>query len=369
MTLVPRLLVVDDNPVVVQWVESALAGRYSVTGAAGNDDIAGIARRIGAAAILVAPDAPALAAGTGGMRRAVPGVRIILFADLPTVHLADDTERLGADGYLKRAGDGDAFGAGLDSILNRKASSANARPPKPSATAEPATDSALGKRAVVIADSSTGLGSEPVFAQQAFQVRRAGSGGQAAAMLRTGSACLLVVGPSLEDMRVDDLVNEVRADPNLRRTSILFVGEQTDAPAAAAATGAGANVALLRPLGEGELIDAVTRLTNVAPRRTTRLLVRLQVETAADDFRVGFTRDVSSSGMLLEADGGLAVGSRVRLSFFVPGKSTEVSAEGEVVRVHDLNAARTVVGVRFITIGTEDRGSLGAFVAAKSQNM
>jgi CheY-like chemotaxis protein len=225
---------------------------------------------------------------------------------------------------------------------------------------------ATSRKTIVVARGGASLPGESIFARREFLVRRAGSGAQACAMLRTGTACLLVVGPSLEDTGVDQLVAEVRADPALRRTSILFVGDTADAPTAAAATGAGANVALLRPFDERELVHAVARLANVAPRRTTRLLVRLRVGIRADDFRVGFTRNVSSSGMLLEADSGLDVGSLLGLRFFVPGKTEEVSADGEVVRLHGLTGVRSVVGVHFVTIGSDDRTLIRTFVAARA---
>ena len=173
----------------------------------------------------------------------------------------------------------------------------------------------------------------------------------------------MVVGPDLPDSTMTNLCRELRADSAHRTASILFIGGPEDQARADLAREAGANEALLRPLDEMSLFQTVGRLANVAARRRARLLVRVELEVQhRSGFCVGFTHNISASGMLLEADRALELGQQLTLRFFVPGLEEEVAVTAEVVRVQRQSGGVSVVGVQFDNLGARFGEAIETFV-------
>lgn len=77
------------------------------------------------------------------------------------------------------------------------------------------------------------------------------------------------------------------------------------------------------------------------------------------EFRKCFTKDISASGLLLETDELLPVGSEVKLLFTLPGLGKEITAWGRIVHVEELDFnARYRIGLSFQKLEGIDEGEI-----------
>ena len=75
-------------------------------------------------------------------------------------------------------------------------------------------------------------------------------------------------------------------------------------------------------------------LVNIAVRKQTTLLAHVDLEKdghVVESF-VARVVNLSTSGLLVEADIALAIGQAVRVKFFVPGSSLQISARAAITR-------------------------------------
>lgn len=102
-------------------------------------------------------------------------------------------------------------------------------------------------------------------------------------------------------------------------------------------------------------------------RRATRLPVAIPIELRHDrGFSLYATSDLSEGGAFFPRSIPHPVGSRLSLTFRLPGEEQSVSCEGEVVNVPDQH--RLGMGVRFIGLSGEDARRLAAFTQRGAAN-
>ncbi len=109
----------------------------------------------------------------------------------------------------------------------------------------------------------------------------------------------------------------LRSIPRWRATSIMVVVPSGSTHLEECLV-SGINDFLLAPFPDGELLDKVRRLTEVAVRREVNTMLRVH-EVRAEGMTVhGKTLNVSVNGLLAEVDGELNVGRVVDVEFFLP---------------------------------------------------
>lgn len=109
------------------------------------------------------------------------------------------------------------------------------------------------------------------------------------------------------------------------------------------------------------------RRMNDAPvierRKAVRLPVAIPIELRHErGFSLYATSDLSEGGAFFPRSIPHPVGSRLSLTFRLPGEEQAVSCEGEVVNVPDQH--RLGMGVRFIGLSSEDASRLAQFTHA-----
>lgn len=96
-------------------------------------------------------------------------------------------------------------------------------------------------------------------------------------------------------------------------------------------------------------------------RRAFRARVSIAVEIREqNDFTLHSTRDVSVGGLYFDRAIPHRVGSRVQLSFRLPGDPLNIRCDGEVVNVPDTGGYG--MGVRFSDLAPADQQRLEAFI-------
>jgi CheY-like chemotaxis protein len=183
-------------------------------------------------------------------------------------------------------------------------------------------------------------------------------------------ARLVVLGPRLPDLELNEAIRRIRSSPATRRVSILVLVPAADPPGVeAAAIEAGANAALRRPLERGVLESWIAKLLAVPRRIETRIPVQGQVvgtrRPAAVHF-CGLTRNVSLNGMLLASPVKLGFTPDLDLEFSVTGVSHLLRALGRVVReAPEVGWPYLGYGVEFLFIPPESQEVLGALVGRR----
>ncbi len=117
-------------------------------------------------------------------------------------------------------------------------------------------------------------------------------------------ASLVVLGPRLPDVPIEEVIRRIREGPAGQRASILALVPVSDPVGMEGAVlGAGANAALRRPLDHFVLESWVAKLLDVPRRVLARIPVHVQVvgsrKSAPGEHFYGLSRNLSVHGMLL----------------------------------------------------------------------
>jgi CheY-like chemotaxis protein len=130
----------------------------------------------------------------------------------------------------------------------------------------------------------------------------------------------------------------------------------------------GINDFLLAPYPEGEILDKVRRLTEVAARREVNTMLRVHEVRDAGVTVHGKTLNVSVNGLLVEVGGELNVGRVVDVEFFLPDDPDSVKSRGQVARrAYEASLFHPVFGLRFLELSARDRDRIGNYVASRDR--
>ena len=189
-----------------------------------------------------------------------------------------------------------------------------------------------------------------------FTLFEANSGIQALEIHRQERMDLIIMNLQTPGMDGEQLTRTIRAERTRRTVSILLFVDKSSPGLRERCLAAGANDFVSKPFKDGDLLVRVRSLMNVVVRKQTALLAHVTAEDAEADAKPFVARivNVSTTGLLLEANKLLATGRRVRVKFLVPGSTEEISARATVVRRAD--AGSTVRwGVRFTALDDSAR--------------
>lgn len=196
-----------------------------------------------------------------------------------------------------------------------------------------------------------------------IQLLTALSGQEAINIHRKEKVDLILCDMYMPGMNGDEVCRAIRSDEDLKNVSIIMV--TTSAKDIDTCMAAGANDSILKPINPTELLKKVGKYVNIAMRRDIRILARIGVEgvkgVGSESF-LGNTVNISSSGVLIETSHVFTIGENVSCSFFLPGNSTPINAEGDVVRrANASQAGMNYYGIRFIDIKEEDKLAIESY--------
>ena len=166
-----------------------------------------------------------------------------------------------------------------------------------------------------------------------------------------------------------ELIYRLRCDPDARRTGIVVLGRPGCQTKPEEFRAAGANTVLTVPV-EPVLWDSrLAELLDVPPRREARIPVMLQLwasPVAEPAGLEGLAINISVHGMLIETTEPLSVGTRLDLSFRLPGDTVPLSVVGLIVRRAGLVDGRHRFGVKHVVLAGNSRERIAEFVASSS---
>jgi CheY-like chemotaxis protein len=223
----------------------------------------------------------------------------------------------------------------------------------------------LAKKVLIVDDTPSGLALlRDMMTQPHLVVFEANSGRQALEIHRRECVDLIIMDLQMPGMDGEQVTRTIRADRAMRDVSILLFADPRPG-LRERCLASGANDFVPKPFKNTELTARVGSLINVAVRRQTALLAHVNLEDdgpAVEPF-VARIVNVSTSGLLLEADVPLASGRIVCVKFFVPGATAQISATGMVARRADAGGA-VRWGVRFTALDHSARRIIRDYIGA-----
>jgi len=175
---------------------------------------------------------------------------------------------------------------------------------------------------------------------------------------------LVILGGAPRD-HVIDLLRRFRTDGITRKMSLAVMRQSATVAEVEALRRAGATVVftgeVLPYLWDAWLED----LLEVPRRRVVRVPLRLDVWSrfdAAAEPRLGTIVDIGAKGMLLEAAEPIEVGTKLDLSFRLPGDPTDLRVVAQVIRQESGEDGQSRAGVEFVIVREVVRERIRAFV-------
>lgn len=190
--------------------------------------------------------------------------------------------------------------------------------------------------------------------------------------LVSGGFSLLIVGPRVPDIPLEELLRRIRSSPATRAVSILALLPANEPRALdGGVLKAGANAVIRRPLNRDRLECWIARLMSVPRRVRARVAVDGQVvgthkSSGALHF-VGVTRNLSIHGVLLASPVRLTDSPDLDLELSLPGLARPLKALGRVVReAPEVAWPYMGYGVEFLCVPPDSETALAALVAQAS---
>jgi CheY-like chemotaxis protein len=224
------------------------------------------------------------------------------------------------------------------------------------------------KKILIVADLTTVIEKGKSILNRAdLQLFSATSGKEALAEHRAQEMDLIITDLDMPDMGGDRLCTTIREDPSLKKVSIIIISGGSKAELERIEL-CSANAHITRPIRPLQLLEKVSRILDIPERKSYRVVLKVTVhgKDRTESFFCA-SRDISSTGMLIETDKFLAKRDRISCSFFLPN-SERITTDGEIMRVVQEGKVYQY-GMRYIDILPQHRSAIDRFIASRSKQV
>jgi len=170
---------------------------------------------------------------------------------------------------------------------------------------------------------------------------------------------LLILELDTPQMGGDTLCTTIREDNTLKDVSIILVSPDHE-DAKDRCVSCGANYIITEPVSQNALISKVSDLIKVPDRKNLRVLMNITVNGEENDHFYSTSRNISSSGILLETNRQLDIKTSLHFSFLL--KMKRINVNGEVVRSEQKAPNLYYYGIRFTDIDPASKAFIDDFV-------
>lgn len=222
------------------------------------------------------------------------------------------------------------------------------------------------KKKILIADSIRNAleREQSILNRGNFEIFTTLSGRESLALHKVHAMDLIIISLELADISGDRLCSLIRQDNELKNVSLLITCAN-DPLCVERATHCGANAYITKPFHSEQLAEKVTVLLSIPRRQRYRVLLKAAVKgQQSSGFFYCSTRDISTSGIMIEAEQSMDEGDVLSIAFVLPGFG-HVAAEGEICRIEKKGAVNGY-GIRFRDLSHQYRQAIDAFVLSRS---
>lgn len=218
---------------------------------------------------------------------------------------------------------------------------------------------------LIVDDAPMFLEIESLFLARSGRVLTALDGDEALVTARRETPDLIVVDAYMPGMSGADLCRAVRGDARLAETPILALCSNDAGEERAALLRAGADDVLSKPIDRMALVESVQRFVRFAhvrglPRAPFR--AEVHVHDGGSDW-IGRARNLSRTGIFIEAPKELRPESEVMLEFDLPDEERHVQPTAQVIWLeHESDGAPSGIGLRFLELDGQSARSIDQWV-------
>jgi len=199
--------------------------------------------------------------------------------------------------------------------------------------------------------------------RRGFQLITTMSGAEALKLCKENLIDLILSDFELADMSGCTLCSLVRADEKVRHVPVVLFCHNIPGSIERVEQ-SGASAMILKPVDPMQLLETISSYIDLQIGRNKRVVLKVSVLSKKQDLEfICFSHDISNTGILLETDYQLALGSRIICQFTLPD-SCPMKIEGEIIRCMSALECENLYGVKFIDIPLSFRREIDNYVAS-----
>jgi len=209
--------------------------------------------------------------------------------------------------------------------------------------------------------------SSSLLSQRGFQLVTLSSGDEALRLHEQYHFDLILADLQLEDMSGCTLCSLVRREEKVRHIPIILICHNISGSINRVEQ-SGASAMLLKPIEPVQLLETIGSFIDLQMVRSKRVILNVKVLSRKSDLEFYcLSHDISKTGILLESEYELELGSRITCQFALPG-SNLVEIEGEVIRSLNTWECKNLYGIKFIAIPLPYRREIDTYVTLSANS-
>lgn len=199
--------------------------------------------------------------------------------------------------------------------------------------------------------------------RRGLQLFTAASGTEAFKLLKAHNFDLILLDFKLEEMSGSTFCSLVRKGKDSPQAPIIMTCHNIPGSIESAEQ-SGADIVLVKPLEPIKLMETIGSFLDLAIGRSKRVV--LEVKVASKIYGVEFfclSHDISNTGILLETDYDLSLGSHLICEFSLPD-ICQITVEGVITRFMTAVDCKNLYGVKFVGLPLSSRKNIDSYIAA-----
>ena len=210
--------------------------------------------------------------------------------------------------------------------------------------------------------------SSSLLSQRGFQLVTLNDGAEALRLHEEYHFDLILADLQLEDMSGCTLCSLIRREEKVRHIPIILICHNI-AGSIQRIEQSGASAMLLKPIEPVQLLETIGSFIDLQMVRSKRVRLNVKVLSKKMDLEFFcFSHDISKTGILLESEYELELGSRITCQFALPG-SHPVEIEGEVIRALNTWECKSLYGIKFTAIPVPYRREIDNYITLNANSV
>jgi len=191
---------------------------------------------------------------------------------------------------------------------------------------------------------------------------------EGARSLRTEETDVVVVNMDFSRIDALQVIKAIKSNNEWNEIPVVAASVRSNVRLQKAALDAGADLYVEQPLPRQYFIEKVKGLLDQKVRTNKRIELESKASvTIGSKSQKWGVADLSATGVLLATDQEIEPGTKINVSFAIPGGKSAIEADGEVVRFVKPNKQHperaSGLGIRFIKFKGDSKSRLERFVA------
>jgi len=197
--------------------------------------------------------------------------------------------------------------------------------------------------------------------RRGFQLFTAKSGTEAFELLKSHHFDLILLDFKLEEMSGSTFCSLVRKGKDSPQVPIIMTCHNIPGSIESAEQ-SGADIVLVKPLEPIRLMETIGGFLDLAIGRSKRVVLKVKVASKiyGEEFFC-LSHDISNTGILIETDYDLALGSHIFCEFSLPN-ICEIKTEGVVTRFMTAEECKNLYGVKFVGLPLSARKNIDNYI-------